>query len=962
MRKQMLVVFLVLLFFGSLVVLMPNAAACHNKTVSCSPTEKDIVDFETYSVEYEIDLYLTPGCGNTYDVGFTADPAPTGWARKVYEKGDTSKTDLLYPTAPPSSGFENWAGWVSITPKLSGSVHYYVILEVKVTDSQVVDNGDTAVITVHCWSKDNVPNDLEDDPVTTTTTLNIPFGIRMYHTVAYEATKWVYPGEWATFDITVKDIGNASGLVDLYKDTTSSPCLSDNWVWEFSQNPITLPENGTTKFNLKVKPPVDAEYGDFAIFIAKGVSRADPLKFIHSVGAKTIVTVPLPDISIQSCDMKCLATEPCDGDKVNISIDVWNLGDIAVSNFDLTFKLTDPGAEADITTITITDTLQPNNKINVRSEWVAIEGDHSICIHADEKGLIQEKDEQGNNEAGMIVSVGPAKPKSIVLTAQISPLNLMPNTDFTVMGEAKFNKEYNSLPVTNANVQIKILETNTIFNTQTDGQGKFTKKCTAPNQEGTYQVQVSINKEGISAVKTGYITVSTFIVDVFIKDRLVITGQDVKVTGTVKENNNGVADASVAVEIVDGNDNVKAIKNAKTDPTGFYSTDITSPDVTKYTEFTVKVTATKNDISGKQQTVIYVDIDTDKDSKANSVDEDDDADSYPDTVEVDSGTNPLDETEFPGPTAVIGNDITIDEGSEISLSGVNSYSSAGSTLKYTWEFGDNSDPTEPSSDPSIKYTYNADGIYTVKLTVKDEYGVSDSATITVTVNDLGPSVELDGPVSGESETWLTFKATASSPVDTIKSYTWNFGDGSTGNGETVIHQFADEGQYIVKVIVTDTDGSTAEKTLQVDITAKPKEIEESGDNNEALADNTVMFVGVAVVIIIVVLLALLMLLRKKKPSSSQPTDGRVRISGDDAQASRRPTTQFAEAEIKPAMGAGNAQQPRLATTTTPGTLPQRPAVTSGQQVQQLPPAPPNNLQPTQNSPQKQRDWDWNFNE
>jgi PKD repeat protein len=957
MRKAIIVLILAMLLFGSMIVLVPNAVACHNKTVSCSPTEKDITDMNTYTVEYELDLHLTPGCGNQYWVGFTADAAPTGWARKVYEKGDATKTDLLHSTAPPSSDFTGWGGWISAG---SGNIHFYAILEVKVTDTGIVENGDTAVITVHCWSYDVVPNDLEDDPVTTTTTLNIPHGIRMYHTVAYEATKWVYPGQWAEFDLSIQNIGNASGLIDLSKDTTSSPCLQDNWDWEFSANPITLPEFSPAKFKLKVRPPLDAEFGDFAMFIAKGVSRADPKNFTHTVTAKTIVTIPLPDISIKSADMKCMAEELYDGDKVNVSIVVWNLGDIDVKDFELTWKLTDPGNEQPIGSKIITDTLKPNGYLTVMCEWTAFEGDHSICIHADENEDILEKDEEGNNEAGLVVTVNPAKPKKIILSSEINPTSCMPKTQFKVSGEAKFNKEYNSLPVTNANVQVKIVDTNKITNGKTNNKGEFDITCTAPEDEGTYTIQVTVSKEGLTASKTDYLTVASFLVSVGVLERTVITGNDFKINGRVTENDYGVAIAKILLELMDSSNTVVASGTTETDPDGFYSYDLTSPDVKKYTTYKLKVTATKQEISGSTETELYVDIDTDEDNKADSVDEDDDNDGYPDTLEVNMDTDSLDPTDYPGPVAVLGDDKTIDEGKELDFSGDGSYSLAASQLTYIWDFGDDSDQ---ETGESVKHTYNADGQYTVTLTVKDTYGGSDSTDITVTVNDLTPTVSIQGPSAGEIKTELTFTATANSPVDTITKYSWDFGDGSTGTGDTVRHIWATDDDYTVKVTITDSDGSTAEATLSVQIT-KPEEIEgTTGEGKSTEADSTLLYIGIIIVIIVVVLLALLMLMRKKKPAT-QAGDGRV-ASNFDAQSSRRPTTPFADANIKPAMGAAN--QPKMA---VPGSVPQRPAVGTSQQVSQLPPAPqsstqtpPTSLQQTpQTSPQEQKDWNWDFNE
>jgi PKD repeat protein len=955
MRRRLMVLFLVFLFFGSLIVFMPNAAACHSKTSSVSPSaEQDIIDMNTYKVSYEIDIKLTPGCSSDYYVGFTADPAPTGWSRILYKKGDATKATILSPSAPPDAVVNNWnvnKGWIHVGA--GSELHYFAILEVKVTDQVNVENGESATITVNCWSTDSVENELENDPITTITTLNIPHGIRLYHTVAYMATQWTYPGEWAEFDITIKDIGNASGLIDLSKDTTSSPCLEDDWEWEFSKNPVNIAQpEGTARFLLRVKPPLDAQFGDFAMFIVKGVSRADPVKYIHSVSAKTIVTVPLPDLSIKSADMKCLSDEPCDGETVQFSIDVYNIGELATSNFEITFKVSDPGNAHDIGSILVEETLNPNEKITVVCDWEAYEGDHSICIHADEKGDIDEKDEDSNNEAGMIVTVGPAKPKSIILSVEINPMSCMPGEKFTVSGDAKYNKEYNSLPVTETNVQIKIVESDTIFNTKTDKDGKYSKVCTAPEDEGIFTIQVTISKEDISAKKTDYLTVSLFLIDVSVDPRTVITGDDVTISGRVTENGIGSPAVDVTIELTD-DDKVVLTETAKTDASGFYSKKITAPLINEFKEYTIDVTATKGEISGSKQTVLYVDIDTDDDNIANTIDEDDDSDKYPDSIEDLYGTDPLDDSDAPFPVADAGPDQTLNEGDEVTFTGEESYSPAGSKLSYLWDLGDDSDLVSGST---LKYTYAGDGEYVVKLTVTDDYEQSKSTEIIVTVKDLDPTVEIEGPVELEEDTEDDFVAKATTVVDSIKSYEWDFGDGETASGESVSHEWAEAGTYTVKLVVTDTDESTAEDSFTIEITAKPGgDNEEAGGATSTVASTTGMYLGIVVIIIVVVLIALFMLMRKKKPTE-QLSDGRVGTENVNAQSSRRPTTQFADANIKPAMGSATQQQ-RMA---VPGTVPQRPAVPAQPQQSQLPPAPQSSS--TQSQPQEQRDWNWNFNE
>ena len=61
----------------------------------------------------------------------------------------------------------------------------------------------------------------------------------------------------------------------------------------------------------------------------------------------------------------------------------------------------------------------------------------------------------------------------------------------------------------------------------------------------------------------------------------------------------------------------------------------------------------------------------------------------------------------------------------------------------------------------------------------------------------------DNPYTDET---VAFNASESyDPDGTIESYTWNFGDGTNGTGETTNHSFTDDGIYTVTLTVTDDD-------------------------------------------------------------------------------------------------------------------------------------------------------------
>ncbi len=946
MKKVSLAIFVILILIGSVMVFIPSATACHNQSTTCSPSEKDITDDTSWAVTYEIDVYLTPGCGNTYWVGFLVSNAHPKWHRQLYKKDDPLKASIIGVGTPPDANHNNWNYWHSAG---TGSVHYLAILEVSC--DQYTPNGQQETITVDVYSCDSVPNDLEHRVVTTTTTVNIPNGIRMYHKIPFMATQYVQPNEWAQFDITIKDIGEAPGTILLSKDAMSSDCLEDDWDWELPNSAI-LPPNGTVDFTLKVKPPANAPDHDYAMFIVRGVNEADS-NYYHTVPAKTIVEIPKPDLSVRDDEgtesIALLSEDPCDGETINISLDVYNLGDKEVSNFDVTFRLNDVGNEQFIGTVTVTDTLQPGNFINVQHPWKAIEGTHSLCVNLDENKKIPELDEDSNNEAGLLEEISPPKPKSIKLTMVVDPTTCMPGGDFTVSGKANYNKEYNSLPVKNANVKIKIKETGTQFTTQTNTAGVYEKVCTAPSDADTYSIEVSITDGTISASRIDYLTVALFQVTLLVSPSTVITGETFRVSGLVSDAAEGVPDADVSIKLFDINDVVIGETTTKTDTDGFYTKEITSPVVGVYSDFKVKVTAKKGDVTGVMESKLFVDIDTDSDGIGNEVDEDDDGDKYPDTLEDTYGYDPLDRNNVPLPVADAGSDQTVNEGDEVSLDGKKSYSPVDLPLTYSWDFGDDS---EESTNGITTHKYNADGEYTVTLTVNDGY-MTDSTAVLITVDDLGPTAKLTGPTTGQAGVELTFKADESTFIkDKITKYQWDWDSDGTFDEETteavVKHTWVKAGAYTITLQVTDIDGTTDDATLSVTITPAPSDIEdETGDSKKSVSrDNTAIYLGIVIAIIVVILLVLFFLLRKKKPSEATPMDQRV--TGVDAQASRRPTTQFAEADIKPGLA-------------PPGTVPPKQISAP---VQQRPTLPPSQPQHTgyQTPPQEQRDWSWNFNE
>ncbi len=90
----------------------------------------------------------------------------------------------------------------------------------------------------------------------------------------------------------------------------------------------------------------------------------------------------------------------------------------------------------------------------------------------------------------------------------------------------------------------------------------------------------------------------------------------------------------------------------------------------------------------------------------------------------------------------------------------------------------------------------------IKLLFKD--GPNQRPSARAEANPLGFDVALDGTESRDAD-------------GEIVSYAWDFGDGTTSEGETAEHTYEEPGIYEVTLIVTDDEGATSETTVIVEI-------------------------------------------------------------------------------------------------------------------------------------------------
>ncbi|MEA3476917.1 MAG: PKD domain-containing protein [Bacteroidota bacterium] len=140
--------------------------------------------------------------------------------------------------------------------------------------------------------------------------------------------------------------------------------------------------------------------------------------------------------------------------------------------------------------------------------------------------------------------------------------------------------------------------------------------------------------------------------------------------------------------------------------------------------------------------------------------------------------------------------------------------SGGSIAGWYWDFGDGNFSTLQEPD----HTYSYADTFNVILSVTDINGCTDTVSHNVRVIDI-PDVDFTispNPTCIDHAT--AFMGTSSS---NITSWSWNFGDGGTGFGQSTTHVYAQTGTYTVVLTVGDTAGCTNNISYPVTVNPEP---------------------------------------------------------------------------------------------------------------------------------------------
>jgi PKD repeat protein len=139
-------------------------------------------------------------------------------------------------------------------------------------------------------------------------------------------------------------------------------------------------------------------------------------------------------------------------------------------------------------------------------------------------------------------------------------------------------------------------------------------------------------------------------------------------------------------------------------------------------------------------------------------------------------------------------------------------------LMYFWDFDDGTNSGWINST-TVTHVYYDQNYYRVKLTVKDDDGETDTALLVTRVKNLRPFPVADVVFVDNGNT-VIFNAseTEDTPSDMDSLiYDWEFGDGESGEGMVVTHEYNDKGKFYVWLNVTDDNGETGEFYMYITI-------------------------------------------------------------------------------------------------------------------------------------------------
>ena len=133
----------------------------------------------------------------------------------------------------------------------------------------------------------------------------------------------------------------------------------------------------------------------------------------------------------------------------------------------------------------------------------------------------------------------------------------------------------------------------------------------------------------------------------------------------------------------------------------------------------------------------------------------------------------------------------------------------GGVADYVWQFNDTfAAQTIETTSPLISHTFPSAGAYSIGLTIFESNGTSTGNGGIVTTGQNGLTAGFtEAPTHAESHQAVSFSALSSVSAQPVLTYLWEFGDGTTGSGQSPSHTYSRPGRYTVTLVMFSGVGS-----------------------------------------------------------------------------------------------------------------------------------------------------------
>jgi PKD repeat protein len=153
---------------------------------------------------------------------------------------------------------------------------------------------------------------------------------------------------------------------------------------------------------------------------------------------------------------------------------------------------------------------------------------------------------------------------------------------------------------------------------------------------------------------------------------------------------------------------------------------------------------------------------------------------------------------------------TVTAGSGLTLNfDAHGSSAPGGVAEYVWQFNDAfGAQTIEQTTPAISHTFPSAGAYSVGLTIMESDGTSTGTGGIVTTGQGGISAGFGfGPKHARAGQPVSFSALGTVSAQPVITYMWEFGDGTTGSGQSPTHAYRHPGRYTVTLVMFSGVGS-----------------------------------------------------------------------------------------------------------------------------------------------------------